>query len=624
MFGTWTRDKNRPLRRIWDATTPAVMAEQDIIANLEEADVPLINSKKRPEEGRHPYRFHLFNRQSNTSRTDSTRNQQEDTNEEPCTYVDERYRSALLGLWKPSEDHEAPKFFKLFPLRQLFIPRIPYPLWDIHWDTAERSFQQKEQGGVGSISRSMDTSSHSNNSTASKTKSERLVTRHIFLVRHGQYENPNCGECKEEDLVLTKLGRAQSRLTGQRLATFIAQNDAKHGPCTVKLLCTSELTRAKQTADIIQRELHAMHLKHGGRGSMAGGGNDDDEYVVDRCEPDPLLNEGVPCHHIPAENIEANQLDKLVEAIDVDHPRIEQAFQKYIARSQWLEEKSQLAMAFRAAGGGRRTAKRRNSDGGSSVLQASYTVHPLVLASAATNARDATDVTTNKPIQSNHRSQSEFNLQSLSKDFDDEEDDASSGHRGSTYLSQDINDLKKSPITATSVKKPNTPPEPASDACTGPDGRPGLQSMRSQHHLYNTIGNNIAKWMAASGSVGTSSERGNNNNLPNDNKPTRHHEYEIIVTHANVIRYFLCRAWQVPPEAWLRFEILNGSITYMIVKGYGSAMCQMVGDTGHLPYSKISGDSNDGFSWEDKPVIKRTLSKTPNVRDSATSSLQRV
>ena len=30
--------------------------------------------------------------------------------------------------------------------------------------------------------------------------------------------------------------------------------------------------------------------------------------------------------------------------------------------------------------------------------------------------------------------------------------------------------------------------------------------------------------------------------------------YEIIVCHANVIRYFVCRALQIPPEAWLRFD----------------------------------------------------------------------
>jgi len=33
---------------------------------------------------------------------------------------------------------------------------------------------------------------------------------------------------------------------------------------------------------------------------------------------------------------------------------------------------------------------------------------------------------------------------------------------------------------------------------------------------------------------------------------------EIMVFHANVIRYFVCRALQLPPEAWLRMSLANG------------------------------------------------------------------
>lgn len=41
------------------------------------------------------------------------------------------------------------------------------------------------------------------------------------------------------------------------------------------------------------------------------------------------------------------------------------------------------------------------------------------------------------------------------------------------------------------------------------------------------------------------------------------HEFEIIVCHANVIRYFFCRALQLPPEAWLRLCTFNCSLTYL-------------------------------------------------------------
>ena len=44
------------------------------------------------------------------------------------------------------------------------------------------------------------------------------------------------------------------------------------------------------------------------------------------------------------------------------------------------------------------------------------------------------------------------------------------------------------------------------------------------------------------------------------------HDFEIIVCHANVIRYFLCRALQIPPEAWLRLCTFNCSLTYLTIR----------------------------------------------------------
>ena len=37
----------------------------------------------------------------------------------------------------------------------------------------------------------------------------------------------------------------------------------------------------------------------------------------------------------------------------------------------------------------------------------------------------------------------------------------------------------------------------------------------------------------------------------------REHEYQIIVSHANIIRYFVCRALQIPLEAWLRLSFVQ-------------------------------------------------------------------
>jgi len=75
------------------------------------------------------------------------------------------------------------------------------------------------------------------------------------------------------------------------------------------------------------------------------------------------------------------------------------------------------------------------------------------------------------------------------------------------------------------------------------------------------------------------------------------HEYEIIVCHANVIRYFLCRALQIPPEAWLRLSTFNCSLTYLAIRPTGTVSCRMLGDIGHIPYGKTTFSMHPGFNW---------------------------
>lgn len=75
------------------------------------------------------------------------------------------------------------------------------------------------------------------------------------------------------------------------------------------------------------------------------------------------------------------------------------------------------------------------------------------------------------------------------------------------------------------------------------------------------------------------------------------HEFEVIVCHANVIRYFLMRALQLPPEAWLRYCPFNCSLTYITIRPTGSVSCRMFGDIGHLPYSLATFSQHNGFNW---------------------------
>ncbi|KAI3389632.1 hypothetical protein SNEBB_001346 [Seison nebaliae] len=60
-------------------------------------------------------------------------------------------------------------------------------------------------------------------------------------------------------------------------------------------------------------------------------------------------------------------------------------------------------------------------------------------------------------------------------------------------------------------------------------------------------------------------------------------EYQIIVCHANVIRYFLCRALQIPPEAWLRFSLRHASITHLRIRSNGCVSAAAIGDAGFMP-----------------------------------------
>jgi serine/threonine-protein phosphatase PGAM5 len=63
---------------------------------------------------------------------------------------------------------------------------------------------------------------------------------------------------------------------------------------------------------------------------------------------------------------------------------------------------------------------------------------------------------------------------------------------------------------------------------------------------------------------------------------------EIIVCHANVIRYFAMRAMQFPPEAWLRLSLEHSSITRISLLPNGDVVLKGLGDSGHLPADKTT------------------------------------
>ncbi|GMH54139.1 hypothetical protein TL16_g01612 [Triparma laevis f. inornata] len=171
-----------------------------------------------------------------------------------------------------------------FPTSQKFNPKVEYPLWDHDWDG------KKE---VKAPSRSKG------------------VTRHIIMVRHGQYDETFK---EDEKRILTPLGREQAAATGKRILELMNNvGGVEGGKINVKLVHSSAMARAVETCDIIVDEI------------QKGG-----EKVV-RTEPDEGLNEGRPCHVIPYGSKCMSE-----KAILKDGPRIEGAYKKYF----WRETKT--------------------------------------------------------------------------------------------------------------------------------------------------------------------------------------------------------------------------------------------------------------------------------------------
>eukprot|EP00927_Polykrikos_kofoidii_P078688 TRINITY_DN75499_c0_g1_i1.p1 TRINITY_DN75499_c0_g1~~TRINITY_DN75499_c0_g1_i1.p1 ORF type:complete len:358 (-),score=35.09 TRINITY_DN75499_c0_g1_i1:42-1115(-) len=80
------------------------------------------------------------------------------------------------------------------------------------------------------------------------------------------------------------------------------------------------------------------------------------------------------------------------------------------------------------------------------------------------------------------------------------------------------------------------------------------------------------------------------------------HECEVIVGHANHMRYWICRALQLPPEAWLRFQPFNCSITYLIVTPGDSVQMRLFGDVGHMPQELVTYSGCEGWNWHGRCV----------------------
>ena len=64
--------------------------------------------------------------------------------------------------------------------------------------------------------------------------------------------------------------------------------------------------------------------------------------------------------------------------------------------------------------------------------------------------------------------------------------------------------------------------------------------------------------------------------------------HDLIVCHANVSRYYLMRALQLPPEAWLRLSMPNASLIWISIRPSGNVGLRSFGDIGHMPPDMVT------------------------------------
>ncbi|XP_030316157.1 serine/threonine-protein phosphatase PGAM5, mitochondrial isoform X1 [Calypte anna] len=125
------------------------------------------------------------------------------------------------------------------------------------------------------------------------------ATRHIFLIRHSQY---NVDGWADKDRTLTPLGREQAELTGQRLASLGLKFDQ---------IVYSSMTRATETTEIISKHLPG----------------------VKKISTD-LLREGAPIEPDPPVSHWKPEAVQYYE----DGARIEAAFRNFIHRADVKQE----------------------------------------------------------------------------------------------------------------------------------------------------------------------------------------------------------------------------------------------------------------------------------------------
>jgi probable phosphoglycerate mutase len=83
--------------------------------------------------------------------------------------------------------------------------------------------------------------------------------------------------------------------------------------------------------------------------------------------------------------------------------------------------------------------------------------------------------------------------------------------------------------------------------------------------------------------------------------------HDVLVSHGDVIRWFVTRAVQGDIKRWLSLDIGNASLTILAVRPDGSVRLVMYSDVGHLPIATQTwSGKGPGWSVPAAPVTAGT------------------
>ena len=74
------------------------------------------------------------------------------------------------------------------PKRQMHVPTVPYPCWDYNWDGKMTDDTSLEAFRTGRANSSSTAQKRNDGTYKGSNNNNKMKTRHILLVRHGQYD----------------------------------------------------------------------------------------------------------------------------------------------------------------------------------------------------------------------------------------------------------------------------------------------------------------------------------------------------------------------------------------------------------------------------------------------------